>query len=390
MPSSNVRAGTGFSREMDAEQAGRAAASAAIAPLHGESPGLVLVFTTPRYDLEKLLGAVRSVTGDAPLVGATGSGEIVGGQYLGFGEGVGVLAMTAGGYRFGIASGDHIRGDLDRAGQKLTRASQEQAGASPHAAVLLLTDSMLGDLQQFVQGVYRIVGPKVGIVGAGAGDEQKFIRTVVFHNERVIDEGAVVVWIASEHPLPVITQHGWRPIGVPLIVTRVAGTEIVELNGRPAAEAYEEQIGIAPGQLSPEKFWGTSILHPFGLIQPDNSTVIRVARAKSPQGTLRIQGCVPPTGSAVQVMDGSADSLIAIAQPVVSSCLNANANAGVVLTFSCAARAMIFGARVSQEARLMQEAAGPVPTFGFYCCAEFARTSGVLGTHNATLTALAL
>ena len=34
--------------------------------------------------------------------------------------------------------------------------------------------------------------------------------------------------------------------------------------------------------------------------------------------------------------------------------------------------------------------AGGVPTFGFYCCGEFARTAGVLGTHNATLTGLAL
>ena len=58
--------------------------------------------------------------------------------------------------------------------------------------------------------------------------------------------------------------------------------------------------------------------------------------------------------------------------------------------FSCAARAMIFGERAPEEARLLQSAAGDVPTFGFYCCAEFARTAGVLGTHNATLTAVAL
>jgi hypothetical protein len=390
MNSSAIRTGVGFSREADSQQAGQAAAMAAIQPLAGEKPALIVVFTTPRYDLPVLLAAIRGVTGDAPLVGATGSGEIVQGEYLGFGEGVGVLALTAGGYRFGVASAGHIRADLDRAGQTLARASQEAAGSSPHAAVMLLTDSMLGNLQEFFQGVYRITGPKVALVGAGAGDEQKFVRTVVFHNDEVIDEGAVVVWIASERPLHVVIAHGWRPIGVPLIVTRVAGTEIIELNGRPAAEAYEEQLGLAPGQLSAEQFWGTSIRHPFGLIQPDGSTVIRVARAKTPQHTLRIQGCVPPTGSAVQVMDGSADSLMAICQGVVAESLRAQPGAGVVLTFSCAARAMIFGPAVAEEARLIQAAAGSVRTFGFYCCAEFARTAGVLGTHNATLTALAL
>jgi hypothetical protein len=331
------------------------------------------------------------VTGSATLVGATGSGEIVQGEYLGFGEGVGVLALSAAEYRFGVASASHIRADLERAGQSITAAAQAQTDRSQHAAVVLLVDSLLGDLQQFFRGVYRVTGPRAPIIGAGAGDEQKFIRTFVFHDDAVIEEGAVVVWIAGDHPFTVATQHGWRPIGVPMLVTRVgAATELVELGGRPAAEAYEEQLGIAPGQLRAEEFWGTSILHPLGLIQPDGTTVIRVARAKTPDGKLHIQGCVPPTGSAVQVMAGSAESLMAIAEGIVTESLQAHGDAGAVLTFSCAARATIFGSRVAEEARRIQRAAGSVPTFGFYCCAEFARTSGVLGTHNATLTAIAL
>lgn len=358
--------------------------------LSGEKPALVFVFATPRYDLPALLAAVRSITGEAPLVGASGSGEIVNGEYLGFGEGVAVLVLTSGGYRFGIASRGHIRGDLDRAGQALTHASQQAAGSSPHAAVLLLIDTMAGDLQEFVHGVYRVTGPKVALVGAGAGDEQKFVRTVVFHDDAVIEEGAVVVWIASQHPLQVITRHGWRPIGIPLLVTRAQGTEIIELNGRPAADVYAEQIGIGAGQLSPEQYWATAIRHPFGLLQPDGSTVIRVPRTKTPQGTLTTHGCIPATGAAVQVMEGSAESLMSISGPVVEESLRANPEARVVLTFSCAARAKIFGPRAAEEARLMQAAAGDKCAFGFYCCAEFARTAGVLGTHNATLTTLAL
>jgi hypothetical protein len=46
--------------------------------------------------------------------------------------------------------------------------------------------------------------------------------------------------------------------------------------------------------------------------------------------------------------------------------------------------------RGAEEAARLQEAAGPVPTFGFYTYGEFARTTGVSGYHNATLTALAL
>jgi hypothetical protein len=385
-----VRAGTGMSGAQDAYTAGREAATAAVAALAGEPPALVIVFTTPRYDLSALLVGIRSVAGNAHLIGATGSGEIVQGHYMGFGAGVGVLALTAGPYRFGVASASNIRGNLDRAGQDITRASRAEAGGSPHAAVLLLADSLLGDLQQLVQGFYRITGPKVTLLGGAAGDEQKFVRTFVFHNDTVVEEGAVALWIASQQPLHIVTRHGWEPIGIPMLVTRAEGTEILEIGGRPAAVAYEEQIGLAPGQLSPDQFWGTSIYHPFGLLQGDGSTVIRVARSKTEQGVLKIQGCVPPSGSAVQVMSGTGDQLLDIVEEVARTALKAHPQPGVLLAFSCAARAAIFGERTSEEPRRLQAAAGEVPTFGIYCCGEFARTAGVLGTHNATLTALAL
>jgi hypothetical protein len=385
-----VRAGTGTSRADDPRVAGQEAAAEALKALQGEAPALVLVFTSPKYDLPVLLQSIRAVTGAALLAGATGSGEIVQGQYMGFGAGVGVLAMTAGPYRFGIASARSIKGNLDRAGQAIARDSRTRAGGGPNGAVVLLADSLLGDLQQLVQGVYRITGPRILIAGGAAGDEQKFVRTFVFHDGDIIEEGAVAVWIASDHPLGVSVAHGWRPMGDPLLVTRAEGIEILELGGRRAAEVYEEQLGLAPNQLSAEQFWGTSILHPFGLLQADGTSVIRVARSKTARGSLLIQGCVPPSGSAVQVMAGSADTLLDVVEGVVGTALRAHPEAGVLLTFSCAARATILGPRAAEEPRRLQQAAGSIPTFGFFCCGEFARTAGVLATHNASLTALAL
>lgn len=388
--STSVRAGTGASGAADAALAGRQAAETAVAALAGEAPVLVMAFTTPRYDLNALLGGTRSVTGDAHLIGGTGSGEMVAGKYLGFGAGVAVLALTAGRYRYGLASAAHIGGRLDATGQALARSSRTAAGPSEHAALLLVADSLCGDLQELFQGAYRVVGPQVPIAGGAAGDEQRFIRTFVFHDGNVLEEGAAALWIASDHPLHAMLGHGWAPIGVPLLVTRAEGTEIIELNGRPAAIVYEEQLGLRPGQLTADAFWDTSIHHPFGLLQYDGTAVIRMARAKTARETLIIQGCSPPSGSAVQVMTGTADTLLGVTETVVGAALAGQAEAGVVLTFSCAARAMMFGARAPEEAQRLQAAAGEVPIFGFCCCGEFARTSGVLGTHNATLTALAL
>jgi hypothetical protein len=384
-----VLAGTGSSRAEDARVAGREAATAAVAALGWGVPALIIVFTTPRYNLPELLAAIRSVTGDARLIGATGSGEIIQGEYIGMGAGVAVLALTAGGYRFGISSASHIE-NLDLAGREITRASRAEAGPSAHAAIVLLADALLGDLQQLVQGVYRVTGPKVAIVGGAAGDDMKFIATYVFHDDKIVEKGAVVLWIASDHPITVVTRHGWQPIGVPLLVTRAEGTSLLEINGQPAAMAYEEQLGVEPAQLTPDNFWETSIYHPFGLLQADGTTIIRMARYRSAEGSLRIQGCVPPEGSAVQVMSGDANTLLSVVPGVAATALAGNSEPGVLLAFSCAARASIFRDRTVEESRLLQAAAGDIPCFGIYCCGEFARTSGVLATHNATLTAVAL
>jgi len=385
-----IRVGTGHAGLGEAFGAGRAAAAEAMAGLGGAEPALVMVFATPRFDLQALLAGVRSVTGSALLVGSTGSGELVTGRYLGFGGGVGILALSAGPYRFAAASaGDLQAEDLDAAGRRLARAARDGAGPSAHAAAMLITDSLLGDLQQFVQGVYRVTGAKVALVGGAAGDEQRFVESSVFHDDRVLHMGALILWIASERPLRVITGHGWSPVSAPLLVTRAEGTRIMELGGRPAAEAYEAELGLTE-PLAKEAFWPTSILHPFGLTQPDGTQVIRVARSKDAQGTLTIQGCVPAVGSVVQVMGGSRDSLLDVVEGVVAAALAGQPEPSVLLTFSCAARAMILGDRAAEEAIRLQQAAGAVPTFGFHCCAEFARTSGVLATHNATLTAIAL
>ena len=385
----SVVAGTGLSSKTDAFEAGQAAAMDAVGQIKGGTPEMVFVFTSPRYDLQRLLDGIRSVTGDAHLIGATGSGEIMRDSYMAFGMGVGVMVLSGGNYRYGVASADNIWDNLTETGQTIARAAREQAGPAKHGAVVLMADCLSGNLQLLFNGVYRVTGPRIPIVGGAAGDEMKFVATYVFHDDKVVEKGAVALWIASDEPLDIITRHGWDPIGVPLLVTRAEGVDIMELDGRPAASVYEEQLGIAPGELDAKNFWDTSVNHPLGLMQSDGTFIIRAARAKSESGHLRIQGCVPQAGSAVQVMASSRDKLLAVTEEV-GALVHKRDGIGVLLAFSCAARAMLLGERTPEESQRLQEAAGEVPSFGIYCCGEFARTSGVLGTHNCTLTALAL
>jgi hypothetical protein len=390
MPSvDRVRVGVGSSEVDGAAPAGRPAAAAAVAAL-AQPPALVLVYASVRYDLPALLAGVRDVTGDTPLAGATSSGHFHNGSITHPGRGVAVLALTAGPYRFGVASVTGLRDDPTGGGRALARAAKQAAGAAPHAAMVVFADGLLGCQHELLTGVHKVAGAAVPVVGGAAGDDRQLRRTGVFHGDLVLTGGAAGIWVGSPWPLPVAVGHGWRPVGRPLLVTEVDGTVVQEIDGRPAVEVIREQLGgDQPGEHA--GWLRRSGYHPsqaFGLIEPDGSLLIRGAYLDD-EGRLRTLAPLP-TYAPIQVAISEPDDMLGVVKGIVTRATEGR-DPSVVLGFSCVARLDLLGERGHEEAARLQEAAGPATaTFGFYTYGEYARTTSAAGYHNATLAALAL
>jgi hypothetical protein len=138
-------------------------------------------------------------------------------------------------------------------------------------------------------------------------------------------------------------------------------------------------VGVRPD-------WHTA--HSFGLIEPDGTQVIRAALLDDDGG---IRTFAPlPEFSAVQIVSADPDDILNISEEVVHDALSPVDHPSIMLTFSCVARIDLLGERAAEEAARLHKAAGSVATFGFYTYGEFARTTGVSGYHNATITAVAL
>jgi hypothetical protein len=385
-----LKVGSGTSDVDDATAAGTAAAGAALTGLAGADPGLVVVYASIRYDLPALLAAVRAVTGDTPLVGATTCGQFSDGTFLPPGTSVSVLVLGSGPYRFGTAAVSGISADTTAAGQDLARRAVAAAGpeADPHGALMVLADGMAGDMQGLLTGIYRVTGARVPVVGGAAGDDRSFSGSSVFHDGEVIRDGAVAVWIGADRPLQVVSGHGWQPQGLPMLVTRVDGLEVHEIDGRPAVDVYQEGIRSGATGQAPEGAradWYTG--HSFGLIEPDGTQLIRGAYVAN--GAVRTFTPLPEY-CAVQIVAADQNDLLAVSEKVVADALAPVPDPSVMLGFSCIARMELLQGREGEEAARLHEAAGSVATFGFYTYGEFARTTGVSGYHNATITALAL
>jgi hypothetical protein len=417
--------GVGASDLPGSREAGHAAASAANGRLGGAPPALVVVYASVRYDLTDLLAGVREVTGSAPLVGATTSGQFHDGMLIPPGEGVVVLVLGPGPYRFGVASAKGLRADAFAAGREIARAARDAArrgandgrsedrggdgrsgpiprrsagGASAdeqsperlaHAAILLFADGLAGHHQTLLSGVHRVAGASVPVAGGAAGDDRRLVETFVFHDGEVLSDAAAAVWIDSPHRLEVVVAHGWRPVSLPMLVTRVEGTVVHEIGGRPALDVFQEHF---PGsaveralRYAPVDGWPRS--HALGLIEPDGTQLIRGAYLDD-QGRLNTFAPLPPY-SAVQIVAGEPDDLLGVADGIAKDAV-VGRDAGVLLVFSCVARLDILRDRGAEEAGRLHAAAAGVPTVGFFTYGEFARTTSVAGYHNATVAAIAL
>jgi hypothetical protein len=386
-----VKVGIGTSEEGDTTAAGTSAARQAVDQLGDDRPGLIIVYASVRYDLPALLAAVRTVTGDTPLTGATSAGQFHNGGVTAPGAGVAVLALTAGQYRFGVGSVTGVSDNAFAAGQEMTRAAREAVGArrQAHAALLILADGMAGEQQHLLNGVHRVTGAAVPVVGGAASDDRRLEGTYVFHDDRVLADGAIAIWIDSPRPLAVAAEHGWQPVGLPLLVTKVEGSVVHEVAGRPAVDVFREHFRHEDRYKEPG--WirrpGYHSAHAFGLIEPDGSQLIRGAYLDD-AGLLRTFSPLP-TYSAVQIVSCQAEDLLEVTDGVVRRAIEGR-DPAVLLAFSCVARWDILRENGAAEAARLQAAAGSVPTFGFYTYGEFARTTRVAGFHNATLTAIAL
>lgn len=384
-----VHTGSGASDATDAWVAGETAAREALTALGDHEPALVIVYASVRYDLTKLLAAIRSVLGAVPLVGATSTGHFRDGNLVPPGTGVAVLALTAGPYTFGVSCVEGLAGNAEAAGARLARAARAAAGTQRRCGtLLLLTDGLTPNHEALIFGIHSVFGAAVPVVGGAAGDDRRLQQTFVFHDGRPMADAAVGVWIGSDQPLSVTVGHGWQPIGLPLLVTRVDGQQVHEIGGRPASEVFDEQIRVGDTErldrMRPGGYYST---HAFGLIEPDGSYLVRGVIRDS-AGQIRTFAPLPPY-SAVQVVGCDAEALLTTSAEVAERAL-AGRDVSLLLVFTCIARLDILGDRGPEEAHLIHKVAGSVAVFGTYTYGEFARTRSVIGYHNATVATIAL
>jgi hypothetical protein len=217
--------------------------------------------------------------------------------------------------------------------------------------------------------------------------------TFQLHGDQALTNSVVAAGIASDAPLGIGVQHGWRRVGQPMLVTGSGANRVFTLDDRPALDVYLEQLGVEPPEaVDGEWITRLAMTHPLGLSGRGEDQVRFVAGADLRDRSL---SCIAevPQGGLVWIMDGDAGSVLAATDIACTDSLAALGGRPPLglLAFDCIARRGVLGEqRIQAEVGRLAALAAGAPVAGFYTYGEIARTRGIRGFHNQTLVVLAI
>jgi hypothetical protein len=381
--------GVGLSRDADSEEAGREAVRTALAGHSPTADDLVILFTSVDHDIEALYRAAAAEAAPAGVLGCTSMGGFTHAEQVPSGC---VAALLAGDESsFGVC---HVERDdvaVADCARRAVEVARDRAGDRyPNSLLVLLTDGLTPDQREIARGAYEVTTAIIPFVGGAAADNLTWDDTHTFGDGRVLANGILALWINSARQMSVSVDHGWRPTGKPMLVTRAEGTVVHELDGTPALDAYLAEQGGGLDRNDGDLFRKV-MGSPVGLPNARGRYDVRQLHAFLPEGGGINFNVGVSEHSILQVMSSDGEGLVVGAKRAAQEAVrNFSGEARLALVFSCGSRVPLLGDHVRDEVEAVSSALDGVPVCGFYTYGEFARTPGSTGVHNASVAVLVL
>ncbi len=182
-----VRASVGMSYGEDPYVVGAIACQDAIDQLGDKNPDLLIVFSSVKYDQEKMLKGVRSVTPHTTLVGSSTSGEITTAGPAKE-RSVAVMAIKSPEINYFVGVGENIASNPRAVGKVAADKVKEQT-KDELRAFIMLPDVLVGNGADTVRGVLDSLGTHFPVVGGASGDDFEFKKTYQYLNDKVYSGG---------------------------------------------------------------------------------------------------------------------------------------------------------------------------------------------------------
>jgi len=247
-----MKTGIGYYNSRDAFNSGRTAATKAMHSGNINKPGLVIAFCSGRLDHYEFLKGIRKITGDTPVIGGSTIGIITNNDlsYKDYPSGVAIFES------------DDIKWDINTAGNMDRNEKQAGSGMAEKFPVvqdekllLMFYDSIkvpaspgsppvMNASPLLMEGIESALMAEVPVIGAGLIGDYEFSRTKQFCGRDVSEQSVVGALFSGPVNVYHRIMHGCSPLdGNYRTITKMEGSIIYELDGRPVVETIDELYG---------------------------------------------------------------------------------------------------------------------------------------------------
>ena len=255
------------------------------------------------------------------------------------------------------------------------------------SAVLLLGDPYTFPIDQFLARMNEDV-PNVPVLGGmasgtnGAGDCRLLL------GDKVLDEGAIGIYLEGEIGLRSIVSQGCRPIGRHMVVTRAEENVILELSGRTPFDQLRElwaELPTSDQRLFQNGLHIGRVLNEYqSEFQRGDFLVRNVMGLEKQSGALIITDHVR-VGQTVQFQVRDAASADEDLHALLQMDIHAHERRpAAALLFSCNGRGTRLFAAPDHDASVVRQEAGPIPVVGFFAQGELGPVGGENFIHGFT------
>lgn len=274
------------------------------------------------------------------------------------------------------------KGKLKEAAEEIGRAGM---AAFRKPAFLIVSGGITNDGDEIVDGIENICGKDTTLFGGLAADMLKMIRTYVFTNNRITDNGLIAL-ILDEDKISLRGKAigGWRPVGIDHVITHSNGNILYTIDDEPALQFISRYTGV-------KEFFGPDISNvilsanfQLQLQREHKHPVMRTPMYASPDDHSIVFAGSLPQGSKIRLSMLPGFEVIEEALKDFAEYKNNQPDADALIMFSCAGRQVSLGPFVSEEINGIQKIWN-APMAGFFCFGEIGRVEkGNTEFHNMT------
>ena len=334
--------------------------------------------TTDREEIEKIMDVITWELPDALVFGCSTNGQIINGELCSR-----PMAITCTVFEYPTTRVQLLQYDLNAENDSyvtsdVLRILKENSWVTAIELLVTIRGMSMTNFSDQLREARR----DIAIYGGGAfnGDMNEDAACVFTNTFGYAERGVVFVLMGGED-LHVTTTYitGWKPLGRDLEITRVEGSVLYEIEGRPAYDTYYRYLNIE----NDENFFSNTLEFPF-IFDHNGIQLLRAPTACLENGALMMTSDMYE-GDLARVSYGDPETILREVADGVKELSRFAPE--VIKIYSCGARRAFWGADVSRETSPFQLLA---PTSGFFTSGEFLRTKGHLNQHNVTLVVGAL